>query len=167
MKKAAPLQLTRHYAPAVISRLSRFPSKDQLPIASWLIRFPIGTNYAMQVLDCLEDLSKKEEAAPSQILHQTTTPFSEKKGHPKEMGKQVRDALHKRLHPASAAHQESFLTFVKQLGLPGGVQLRPPKNFEGTTYQLEIGFESPQELREKLEKLGEILRSPSPWRKSW
>jgi hypothetical protein len=162
MGESTPQHLARHYAPAVLNRLGRLPSKDQLPIASWLIKFPIGTNYAMQVLECLEDLSRKEAAAPSRILHQILLPMTDYEGHPKELGRQVRDALHKRLHPASAVHQERFRVFVKQLGLPEGVKLHPPKNFEGTTYQMTIEFESPEQLEEKLKILEAILQQ-SVW----
>jgi hypothetical protein len=157
MNDPTPQQLALQYAPAVLHRLGRLPSKDQLPIASWLIKFPIGTNYAMQVLECLEDLSRKEEAAPSRILHQILTPLTDYEGHPKELGRRVRDALHKRLHPVSATHQERFRAFVKQLGLPDGVKLHPPKNFEGTTYQMVIEFESTEALQEKLKYLDVIL----------
>jgi hypothetical protein len=157
MSDDTPQKLGRHYAPAVHNRLGRLPSKDQLPIASWLIKFPIGTNYALQVLECLEDLSRKEEAAPSRILHQALNPLTDYRAHPKELGRQVRDALHKRLHPASNAHQERFRAFVKHLGLPDGVKLNPPKNFEGNSYQMLIEFESPEELKEKLRMLEEIL----------
>ena len=158
MNEDAPQHLARHYAPAVLNRLSRLPSKDQMPIASWLIKVPIGTNYAMQVLECLEDLGRKEEVPPSRILHQTLSPLTDYEGHPKELGRRVRDALHKRLHPVSATHQERFRAFVKQLGLPDGVKLQAPKNFEGTTYQLTVDFESPEALQEKLAQLKEILK---------
>lgn len=161
MTENTPQHLSRHYAPAVLNRLARLPSKDQLPIASWLIKFPIGTNYALQVLECLEDLSRKEESAPSRILHQTLAPLTDYEAHPKELGRQVRDALHKRLHPASVAHQEKFRAFVKNLGLPAGVQLHPSKNFEGSTYQMSIEFESPEALRGKLQALQEILEKNS------
>jgi hypothetical protein len=161
MSDDTPQHLARHYAPAVLSRLSHLPSKDQLPIASWLIKCPIGTNVALQVLECLEDLSRKEEAAPSRILHQALSPLAGYEGHPKELGRQIRDALHKRLHPVSNAHQERFRAFVKHLGLPKGVKLHPPKNFEGVNYQMAIEFESPEQLKEKLKSLEEILLQKS------
>lgn len=157
MRSHTPRTLARYYAPAVLSRLGRLPSKDQLPIASWLGSHPIGTNYALQVLECLEDLSRNEESSPSRILHQALRTLDGDEGHPKELGKKLRDALHKRLHPASVLHQERFRAFVKQLGLPRGVQLHPPKNFEGTTYQLLIQFETPEDLEVKLGILAEIM----------
>ena len=47
--------LSKTYAPAVQSRLSLFPSKDQLPIASWLIKTPISSAH----LDAFEEFRKK------------------------------------------------------------------------------------------------------------
>ena len=91
--------LSKSYAPAVQGRLSRLPSRDQLSIASWLIRTPIGTHYALQVIECLENLARQEESHPAKILSQVLTDFSGAESLPKETGRQVRDILINKLHP--------------------------------------------------------------------
>jgi hypothetical protein len=161
MTDSIQAQLARLYAPAVWQRLSRLPSKDQRPVASWLIKVPIGTNYAIQILQHLEDLAKKLETSPAKILTQTLTQLSNPSDLPKEFGRQFRDHLYASLHPTSAAHQERFLKWVRRLQLPKGVGLVPPKNFEGSQYKLEVHFQKSSELQEKLsEALREFEKVP-------
>lgn len=154
-------QLNKFYAPAVIRRLTSLPSKDQLPIGAWLVKTPVGTNYAMQILESLLDLSKKEETPASQILTQLLKehPMADewKEALPKEQGRQVRDLLQRRLHPVSSEHWERFQNFVKGLNLPKAVRLVPPKNFEGRQYHLDICFEDLEGLHEQLKTLQESL----------
>lgn len=161
MADSIQAQLVRLYAPAVWQRLTRFPSKDQRPVASWLVKVPVGTNYAMQILEHLEDLAKKLETSPAKILTQALHQLSNPSGLPKEFGRQVRDQLYASLHPKSAAHQERFLNWVRRLQLPKGVGLVPPKNFEGCQFKLEVHFQKASELQEKLlEALREFENVP-------
>jgi len=156
--------LAKAYAPAVQHRLARLPSRDQLPIASWLIQTPIGTNYALQILENLEDLSKREESRPSAVLNRVLGAVQNDNLQPKEMGRRIRDCLHQSLHPTSEEHLARYREFEKQLKLPKGVRLVPPKNFEGTTFSLEIKFEAVPELREKLSTLSSATQD-SLWKK--
>lgn len=150
-------QLMKTYAPAVVRRLSALPSKDQRPIASWLFKTPIGTNYALQILEHLTDLAKKEEAAASkiltQVLKENAATLDKSEALPKEQGRQLCLILERRLHPTSLAHAERFQAFVKSLNLPKAVRLVPPKNFEGTQYHLDICFEDAGGLQQQLSDL--------------
>lgn len=157
MAASAPSLLSKHYAPAILSRLSRFPSRDQLPIASWLIHNPIGTNYAMQILGHLEDLARKEEHSPAHLLTQVLAPLKTDKLQPKDLGRQVRDQLAKKLHPASEGHREAFEAWTRTLKVGSSVRIHPPQNFEGTQYKLEVAFEDPQELRKSLARVLQSL----------
>jgi len=155
--------LSKNYAPAVLGRLSRLPSRDQLPIATWLIKTPIGTNYAMQILEQLEDLSKKEEVGAAQVLNRFLRDLDANRLHPKEVGKRLRDILYQRLHPQSTQHHYLFNKITQGLGLPKGVQIHPPKNFEGSSFSLEIAFREPGELSQRLQELLETLEK-KPWK---
>ncbi len=158
MAEHAKRKLAKLYAPAVQVRLARFASKEQLSIAAWLAQNSIGTNYAMQVLEFLEDLSKKENIRPSILLRQIIQNFEEDKLHPKELGRRLRDHMYRKLHPKTEQHRLRFESFNKNLGLPQKSRLIPPQNFEGTFYQLEVGFESVSELQEKLKMVLESIK---------
>jgi hypothetical protein len=164
MEEKAQILLSKSYAPAVLNRLSRLPSRDQPPIASWLIKTPIGTNYALQILEQIEDLAKKEESAPAQLLTQVLMQMKADKLQPKELGRRVRDQLSKRLHPTSVEHHEAFWVFTKELGLSKGIELRPPQNFEGNIFTLEVHFQDPDELRERLQEVFQSLKTKA-WKR--
>jgi len=162
MRETTPDQLAKNYAPAVPSRLSRFPSREQMAIASWLIQTPVGTNYALQILEQLADLAKREEQAASKLLFQILGEIASDQLQPKELGRRLRDELARRLHPKSQAHQERFLNWVERLQLPRGVQVKPPQNFEGRSYILALQFSSPEELRNLLEEV-KLSLAKSEW----
>jgi len=161
MKEKIQNKLANSYAPAVHSRLSRFPSRDQLPIAAWLVQTPIGTNFALQILEHLQDLSKKSEMAPSSLLTQILSQLEIDERHPKEIGRQVRGALVRELNPKSSDHQRRFLEWRDGLELPCKVELESPLNFEGTVYTLKILFEGVEELSERLEETKKCLDNPA------
>ena len=156
--------LSRHYAPAVQSRLSRLPSRDQLPLASWLVQNPVGTSYALQILEHLESLSKKKELAVSQILARILAPFQQDKLHPKELGKKILEVLHQTLHQQSASYHNLFKEFEQGLRLPEGVFLHSPKNSEDSVFSLDIRFGEVKELKDKIEKLRSSIETRD-WKK--
>ncbi len=158
MSEKAQDLLHKIYAPAVENRLSRFPSKDQLPIASWLVQTPVGTNFALQILELLEDLSQKEEKNASALLTQVLVSLENNELHPKEIGQEVRDLLALRLHPQISDRQIKFLNWVEELGLPRGVELKP------SPLRLTIQFERVEELEERLKGISEALHKPG-WKR--
>ncbi len=158
MSEKAQDLLHKIYAPAVEHRLSRFPSKDQLPIASWLVQTPVGTNFALQILELLEGLSQKEEKNASALLTHVLSSLENNELHPKEIGQQVRDLLARRLHPKISDPQIKFLNWVEELGLPRGVELKP------SPLSLTIQFEEIEELKERLKGISESLRKPG-WKR--
>lgn len=162
MEKSSRQQLSRTYAPAVLQRLDQFPTKDQLPIAAWLVKTPVGTNYALQILTSLEDLSRKEGQAPSQCLTGVLAQMGEIPDQPKEVGRQVRDCLARKLKPESSAYLDAFEAWVGELQLPRGVRLIPPKNFEGRDYRVELSFQDLKDLALKVNGLVQSLQQ-APW----
>lgn len=166
MNEDLPVQLTRSYAPAVHKRLSGFPSRDQVPIGSWLLQNAVGTNYALQILDQLDDLSRREECGAAKVLFGVLSLLPADKLQPKEIGRRLRDELQRRLHPASGEHRAAFEDWSGALKLPENVRLIPPQNFEGRQFTLALGFESTEELRQRLEASLALLKNPD-WEKIW
>ena len=158
--------LAKSYAPAVQKRLGAFPSRDQNPIASWLIQNPVGTNYALQILDSLDDLSRREQAGASQILFRILASLTVDKRQPKEIGRRLRDEFQRHLHPQSRNHQEAFERWMRALPLPEQARLSPPQNFEGRRFTLALGFDSTEDLKAKLKASLKMLGRPE-WEKIW
>jgi hypothetical protein len=164
MEKELRTLLVKAYTPAVTTRLNRFSHQDRRLVASWLIRNPVGTNCALQILKNLEDLSKKAGQAPALMLSRVLADTATDEIPPKALGKKIRDILHQRLHAQSTEHQERFQKFVESLNLPPDADLQPPQNFEGDIYTLQIRFTGPQSLKQSLETLLASMET-SPWGK--
>jgi hypothetical protein len=153
--------LKKNYAPAVLQRLKTFPDLEQKGLTAWLLKNPVGTNYALQILECLRDLAKKEERKSSVLLTETVAQMEPETLHPKKLGRKVRDQLAERLHPISREHEERFVRWVKSLGLPANVKLIPPQNFEGNRFDLQISFENTEELQIALKETKASLKKRS------
>lgn len=164
MEEKAQTLLSKYYAPAVLNRLTRFPSQEQWTIAAWLVQTPIGTNYALQILEQLEDLARKEEVRASRLLADVLGALPQEHSHPKKVGRKVRDILSRRLHPVSFEYGEKFKAFEQELSLNGNVKLFPPKNFEGNIFALGVKFQSPQDLAQKLEEVQASIKA-GKWEK--
>ncbi len=164
MPPQAEVILKNSYAPAVLQRLKTFPNLEQKGLTSWLIQNPVGTNYALQILEILKDLAKKEARESSVLLTETVAKIEPGKLHPKKLGRKVRDELAEKLHPVSREHEERFEAFVTSLNLPKEVKLIPPQNFEGNRYDLQISFENKEELGSTLKNIKLSLKK-SAWKK--
>ena len=67
----------------------------------------------------------------------------------------VRDHLKRLRYPRLSEKERQFQSVVKRLGLVPGAALHAPPYFEGTTYRMELRFETYVELRDRLAQLQE------------
>ena len=140
--------------PALIQRLQRFSPEDARLLAAWLEENPVGMNLGLQLLELLEDLSKKERR-PIADFFAELPPGEEIQ--PKERGRLWRDNLEKRLHPHRKAHAAAFEQGLRGLELPEGLEIEPPQGFEGRNYTLKVSFADKEELRRRLLEAGQCL----------
>lgn len=159
MSEAAVDPFLENYSESVARRLQRFKAEEAAFLKSWLLQYPIGSNYALQILEQLEDLLKKEARDLQKIFNEQFLSLDVSHLQPKELGKRLRDLFEKKLHPHSQSHEEAFRHFVKQLDLSPGVELIPPQNFEGRFFNLKISFDSSEALQQALESLKENLKT--------
>ena len=149
--------------PAVLKRLERFPAREALALTQWLQDNPVGTNLALHLLELLEDLSKKETRPATDFFEDIP---SGEQLQSKERGRLWRDSLERRLHPHLKAHAASFMVQLRKLGLPEGLEIEPPQNFEGRNFTLRISFSDKGELRRRLQALESSLEAKE-WDRLW
>lgn len=155
--------LNTRYPQAVIALLAGFSESDRSVLARWLAESRIGVNYALQILQQLQDVSKKTGSSPGAWLQDfLRAPEIETMSH-KQLGKALRDELKRQLQPRLVAHEAKFAALVEELNLPSRTRLQPPQNFEGDLYRLEISFKTCDELEQKLEVLSQALQKKA-WR---
>ncbi|NJL59042.1 MAG: hypothetical protein HC887_04705 [Desulfobacteraceae bacterium] len=56
--------------------------------------------------------------------------------------------------------EAQFDEWVKRLELGSGIELIPPKYFEGKTYTFSMQFNTPDELYQRKARLNKIIESP-------
>jgi hypothetical protein len=140
--------------PALIQRLQRFSPEEARLLAAWLEENPVGMNLGLQILELLEDLSKKEGRPTADFFAEL--PQGEQI-QPKERGRLWRDKLEQRLHPHLKAHAAAFEQGHRRLGLSGGIEIEPPQGFEGRNFTLKVSFSDKEELRRRLLEVTESL----------
>ena len=72
----------------------------------------------------------------------------------------IRSYLKKRRFPALVKAEKEFEKYVKELKLGNGTKLIPPKNFEETTYTLNLSFNNLIELIDRRKTLDRIIKTP-------
>ena len=153
------------YSKTVERRLQRFSPQDSKVLADWFRSKPMGINLALQFLEQIEDLAKITGQSPASLLPELLAEVSASELHSKELGRRLRDAVDRRLHPQRHAHEAAFTAWVEGLKLPPGVLLKPPQNFEGRTFCLQILFSSPGDLAQSLQGVEDSLQQVDAWAK--
>ncbi|MCF8024463.1 MAG: ParB N-terminal domain-containing protein [Desulfobacteraceae bacterium] len=72
----------------------------------------------------------------------------------------LRSEIYKRRYPALSSAEAEFFRHKNNLGLEEGMDLKPPQNFEDTTYTVILRFSSTRQLCCQAETLGRICRNP-------
>lgn len=152
------------YLKTIERRLKRFPPDEAKALGLWLQDKPLGINLALQFLEQISDLKVKTGKSAADLLSELLEEVSAKDLQSKELGRRLRDAADRRLHPQRHAHELAFETWQKGLGLPSGARVKPPQNFEGKTFTLQVEFSDPDSLRLALEALKLSLENAPAWR---
>lgn len=71
----------------------------------------------------------------------------------------LRGALHKMRFPHLSRFEASFSKNLKNMGLPQGLSLHAPQDFESPVYTFTVDFENIDELREKADLLKKLSES--------
>lgn len=151
------------YLKTVERRLKRFPPEEAKVLAEWLQSKPIGINLALQFLEQISDLKTKTGQGAAVLLQELLEEVSAKDLHSKELGRRLRDAVERRLHPQRHAHEAAFEAWQQRLVLPPKARIKAPQNFEGKTFTLQLEFTKPEDLRLGLEALLQSLEKRDLW----
>ena len=125
-------------------------------------RFQLGTNKQKQLLELLEDLSRKEHCSPREIWSSSGADAIEQQTEtaPSDRFQRFRQALHRRRFPVLNEYEDRADRLQRELALPREIQLRLPPNFEGDRLDVLLRVSSTAELRVLLERLEAAVRRP-------
>ncbi len=146
--------------PQLAIRLLDLEEADRQAIARLLVTLRPGANRQRQILEILQDLSRKEEVPIYQILKEPGIEeiLNHEKLNPPQKTEKLYSYLRKRLFPRLVAQEEAFRKWADSLS-GAGMRVIPSQAFEKDTYFLQIEFTDSQDLYKKWQKLGEKLKN--------
>ena len=115
------------------------------------------------MLELLKEIAEKEEIAIQQLLSEK--PLQEILEND-EMDRavkrhEVRSFLRQRRFPAITKAETEYHKWAKQLKLGNNINLIPPKDFEGSTFSMNLRFNNRQDLCDLNKKIEEIIQNPA------
>ena len=123
----------------------------------------VGLNKQRELLELLKEIAEREEIAIQQLLSEK--PLQEILENV-EMDRavkrhEVRSFLRQRRFPAITKAEAQYHKWAKQLKLGNNINLIPPKDFEGSAFNLNLRFNNRQDLCDLNKKIEEIIQNPA------
>ena len=119
-------------------------------------------NQQQEIFTGLHDLARLEETAIDRLLK--VPEFAEiLDSADLDRGlklRRLRTAIRRRRYPALSHAENAFYRRRRSLQMEAGMELKPPANFEDTTFTMMMRFSSPRQLCRQAECLGRICQLP-------
>lgn len=137
----------------------RFDSEDRNSLYYLIHELKLGKNRQREFMKLLEEISKRDDMKISKIIGKDAIQAVFSRDDLNISLKQVmlRHILRKMRYPSLSKAEERFYGLRKNLKLPPGIDLKPPENFEGDMYQIELKFKNHQEFAEQIRILQKIV----------
>lgn len=122
----------------------------------------LSLNRQRELLSLVVDIAAREGCPPSEVLADPALqaivrdPGADRSLKTRE----IRRRLRRRRFPAISRAEENFETLTRRLDLDDRLQLKPPRDFEGTTFSLTLAFDRLEELHDLRRRLDALARSP-------
>lgn len=143
-------------------RIDQLNEKYKIPIAGFIQSLNVSLNIQREILILLTEISKREDKNLLEILSEksVTKIMNDDNMELKQKTVQIRKLLRMRRFPELVFAEDAFSDCVKNLKLVPAIKLTPPKDFEGTTYSLQIVFNSYKEILQHRKQFNEIIDNP-------
>jgi ParB-like chromosome segregation protein Spo0J len=142
--------------------LAKHQQADRLAYLRLFEELPFSVSVQEELLETVEDIGRKENLAPEQILNSKELRVLRQpsKRPARQRAQEIRKRLQERCNPRLTARRERFAREARNLGLPFGVRLLPPPYFEGPKWILECTFERAEELASRLRAVAQLAEQP-------
>ncbi len=148
---------------AMAEELGRLAPDAASAFARLFRRLGLGLNRQREILSLVTEIAAREGRPVLEILtgHELEECLLDPAADRGHAAQQIRRRLHRRRFPAIRRAEESFETLRRRLDLGEGLQLTPPRDFEGTCFSLTLSFGSLEELLELRGRLDALARNPA------
>jgi ParB family chromosome partitioning protein len=123
----------------------------------------LSLNKQREMLTLVKEISRREDISIQDVLQDRRIRKVLSDDNPDwgRNAREIRSLLHHWRYPGISKAQQQFEKRLKELKLGPDLKLIPPKNFEGTTYALQLTFDDLDRLKMLQTALDRIIRHPS------
>ncbi len=140
--------------------LQKLDPHDALAIAELFRQLVPSLNKQRELLSLLQEISIREDIPIRSLLNDLNDMLADSESDRNQKLKKIRLYLKQRRFPALSRAEAQFDKWIKGLELGNGIELIPPKYFEGNTYTFSMQFTTLDELYQRKERLNKIIESP-------
>jgi ParB family transcriptional regulator, chromosome partitioning protein len=135
---------------------------DATAAAGLLRRLGAGLNKQREILQLLIEISRRDGTPPREVVADPllTAAMQAAGTDSNRVTQAVRSFLRRRRFPAIAAAERNFERLRRELELGEGLQLDPPRDFEGMPFHLGCRFATLEELDRLHVRIGRLLQDP-------
>jgi ParB family chromosome partitioning protein len=142
--------------------LAELEAADALALTRLFRQLRIGLNRQREMLSLVREIAAREDRRVHEVLCEpgVSGPLAAKDLDAGRKAAQLRAWLRRRRFPEIARAEENFRRQQERLRLGEGMRLTPPRDFEGTSYDLTLSFQSIEALAALCKRLAETLGHP-------
>ncbi len=162
----APLQeglLNGRLALPIAIELGTLDQGDAVAFSKIFNSLGLSLNKQREIISLVKEISKRDDIRVQDVLQDQRIRKILNADNPDHGWKtrEIRSLLNRWRYPAIAKARQEFESHLKNLKLGPDIKMIPPKNFEATTYTLQLSFDSLERLKKLQAQLGRILHHPS------
>jgi len=148
---------------AMANELAMLDADTALDFARIFEQLRLSLNKQKEILTLSREIARREDISIRQVLadktfQQILTDEDLDRG---QKGRGIRSFIRQRRFPRIVKAEQNFNTHLKNLKLNPDIKIIPPKEFEGSTYRLNLNFTSLAHLKTIRSMLDEIIKHPS------
>ncbi len=123
----------------------------------------LSLNKQKEMVTLTSEIARREDISIRQVLaHETFQDIINDENLDRgQKGRQIRSCLRQWRFPRIVKAEQNYAIHLKKLKLGHDIKLIPPKEFEGTTYTLNLNFTSLAHLKTLQSMLDKIMQHPS------
>jgi hypothetical protein len=147
----------------VANDLARHPAETAVDFARLFEQLKLSLNKQKEIVRLVGEIAHREDISIRRVLagHTLQQILSDKELDRGQKGRKIRSFLRQRRFPRIVKAEHNYQAHLKKLKLNPDIRLIPPKDFEGTTYTLNLNFSNLDHLKMLQSTLEKMSRHPS------
>ena len=147
---------------AMAIELESMEADRAIAFAQLFDQLKIGLNKQKEIVTLIKEISRREAISIQEVMNDKD--FVEIMTHQDldrgQKGRKLRTYLRQRRYPSIAAVEKKFEMRRQNLNLGNDIKLIPPKDFEATSYGLNLTFSNLEHLKALQARLNRIIQLP-------